>query len=197
MVAELKNGGLYDSTLIIITAKHGQSAIDPKALLRIPADNSSLMAPTDVLGSLVAGSIEDDVSMMWLADQSQTDNAVSMLSANPGIFGGGEIYAKKSIGLFFNDPATDSRSPDILVTPTVGVVYTDGTKKLAEHGGFAHDDRNVMLLVANPHFSTVTITGPVQTAQVAPTILQALHLDPNHLKAVDAEHTKVLPGFDK
>jgi hypothetical protein len=195
MVAELKKRGLYDSTLIIVTAKHGQSPIDPKALLRIPADSASLRAPTDILGSLVAGAIEDDVSMMWLADQSQTGNAVSMLSADPTAFGGGEIYAGKSLSLIFNDPAMDSRSPDILVTPTVGVVYTGGTKKLAEHGGFAHDDRNVMLLVSNPRLAPATITSPVQTAQVAPTILEALHLDPRHLKAVDAEHTAVLPGL--
>jgi len=197
MVAELKKRGLYDSTLIIITAKHGQSAIDPKAMLRIPADNASLMSPSDVLGPLVAGSIEDDVSMLWLADQGQTANAVAMLSTNPQVFGGGEIYAGKSLSLIFNDPVLDSRAPDLLVTPTVGVVYTGGTKKVAEHGGFSHDDRNVMLLLANPRFAPATITGPVQTAQVAPTILQALALDPRHLKAVNEEHTAILPGTGK
>lgn len=197
MVVALKKRGLYESTLIVVTAKHGQSAIDPKALLRIPADNASLKAPSDVLGSLVAGAIEDDVSMLWLADQGQTANAVSMLSANPGEFGGGEIYADKSLSLIFNDPAIDSRSPDILVTPTVGVVYTGGTKKVAEHGGFAHDDRNVMLLLANPQFAPTTITSPVQTAQVAPTILKALDLNPHHLKAVKEEHTVILPGMGK
>lgn len=195
MVAELKKRGLYESTLIVVTAKHGQSPIDPKALLRIPADNASMVAPSNVLGTLVAGSIEDDVSMLWLADQGQTVNAVSMLSANQGMFGGGEIYAGKSLSLIFNDPVIDSRSPDILVTPTVGVVYTGGTKKLAEHGGFAHDDRNVMLLLANPQFARATITSPVQTAQVAPTILKTLHLDPHHLKAVKEEHTAILPGM--
>ncbi len=172
-----------ESTMIIVTAKHGQSPIDPKALLRIPADNTSLMSPNDVLGSLTAGSIEDDVSMLWLADQSQTVNAVSMLSANPSVFGGGEIYAGKSLSLIFNDPTIDSRSPDILVTPTVGEVYTGGTKKVAEHGGFSHDDRNVMLLLANPRFTPTIITSPAQTAQVAPPILKARDLNPHRLKA--------------
>ena len=36
------------------------------------------------------------------------------------------------------------------MTPNVGVTYSGSTKKLAEHGGFAHDDTNVMLLIANP-----------------------------------------------
>lgn len=159
MVAALKKRGLYQSTLIIVSAKHGQSPIDPKALLRIPADNPALKSPNDVLGSLAAASIEDDASLLWLADQGQTDNAVAALSANPSVFGGGEIFAGKSLSLIFNDPSIDSRAPDILVTPTVGVVYTGGTKKLAEHGGFAHDDRNVMLLLANPQLPATIITA--------------------------------------
>ncbi|MBI3560693.1 MAG: alkaline phosphatase family protein [Gammaproteobacteria bacterium] len=197
MIAELKQRGLYESTLIIITAKHGQSPLDPKALLRIPADNKSLLAPSDVVGSLAAASMEDDVSMLWLVDQGQTANAVAMLSADPAVFGGGEIFAGKSLGLIFNDPTTDSRSPDILVTPTAGVVYTGGTKKLAEHGGFSHDDTNVVLLLAHPRFESTTIASPVQTSQVAPTILKALGLNSGDLKAVREEYTQVLPGFNR
>ena len=196
MVAELKQRGLYESTLIIITAKHGQSPIDPRALLRVPADNKSLMAPSDVLGSQVAASMEDDVSMLWLADQRQTMNSVAMLGANPAVFGGGEIFAGKSLGLIFNDPATDTRSPDILVTPTSGVVYTGGIKKIAEHGGFSHDDTNVLLLVANPQMNAAMLTRPVQTSQVAATILKVLGLNPGELTAVRQEQTRALPGFD-
>jgi hypothetical protein len=36
----------------------------------------------------------------------------------------------------------------------------------------------------------------VETAQVAPTILQLLGLDPDALDAVRAEGTPVLPGLD-
>ena len=75
------------------------------------------------------------------------------------------------------------------------MVYTGGTKKTAEHGGFAQDDRNVMLLVANPHFKASTFTDQVETRQVAPTILKALGLDPNQLKAVKIEKTEKLPGL--
>src|SRR5262249_35146782 len=51
MVAELKKRGLLRSTLIIVSAKHGQSPIDPKRLLRIPADSPASASPGDVLGS--------------------------------------------------------------------------------------------------------------------------------------------------
>ena len=45
-VAELKKRGLYQDTAIIITAKHGQSPIDPKRVLRIPADAPSDQPPS-------------------------------------------------------------------------------------------------------------------------------------------------------
>ena len=94
-------------------------------------------------------------------------------------------------------PNGDPRTPDIIVEPNVGVTYSNSTKKLAEHGGFAHDDTNVMMLVSSPLFSSgSTISSPVETAQVAPTILNALKLDLNELQAVQAEGTQILPGLN-
>jgi hypothetical protein len=37
------------------------------------------------------------------------------------------------------------RTPDILVMPNVGVTYSASANKLAERGGFAHDDTNLMM----------------------------------------------------
>jgi arylsulfatase A-like enzyme len=51
-----------------------------------------------------------------------------------------------------------------------------------------------MLLVSNPHIQPKTIHSFVETAQVAPTILQILGLDPNKLDAVRKEGTPVLPA---
>ncbi len=75
-VDELKDKGLYDSTLIVITAKHGQSPIDPtryvpqKANGTTPAtllsnagyipDSESTTNPNGI------GPTEDDVSLLWL-----------------------------------------------------------------------------------------------------------------------------------
>jgi hypothetical protein len=89
----------------------------------------------------------------------------------------------------------DPRSPDIIVIPNVGVVYTGSTKKQSEHGGFAIDDTNVMLLVSNPAFRARTDTSFVETSQVAPTILRLLGLDPDSLDAVRVEGTPILPGL--
>ena len=202
MVSELTKQGLLDSTLIIVSAKHGQSPIDPNRVLRIPADDpsdeppSQIVSPTGVGPGLpVAQADEDDISMLWLTDQTQTASTVATLAANENLFGQGEIFAGPALLLQFNDPLTDSRTPDIIVAPNVGVIYTGGKAKVAEHGGFAYDDRNVLLIVSNPKYKSSTFNDQVETRQIAPTIIKALGLDPNLLDAVQIEHTETLPGL--
>ena len=51
------------------------------------------------------------------------------------------------------------------------------------------------MLLSNPNFDASTVTTFVETTQVAPTILQALGLDPGSLDAVKKEGTPVLPGL--
>jgi hypothetical protein len=202
IVTELTKQGLLDSTVIIVSAKHGQSAIDPNRVLRIPADDPADKPPSQILspggvgpGLPVAQALEDDVSLIWLSDQSQTESSAATLAANENLFGQGEIFAGPSLTLQFNDPLTDSRTPDIIVAPNVDVVYTGGKAKVAEHGGFAYDDRNVLLIVSNPSYKPATFNDQVETRQIAPTIVKALGLDPNLLSAVTSEHTETLPGL--
>ena len=118
--------------------------------------------------------------------------------ATNNIAGIGEIFSGRGLTQLFNAPGLppngDPRTPDILVTPNIGVTYSGSTKKLAEHGGFAHDDTNVMMLLSNPGFKAKTITSPVETMQVAPTILRALGLNANDLQSVQQEGTQVLDG---
>ncbi len=202
IVSELTKQGLLDSTLIIVSAKHGQSPIDINRLLRIPGDDPSDEPPSQILspngigpGFPVAQADEDDISMLWLTDQSQTATSVATLALNESLFGQGEIFAGPLLTLQFNDPLVDSRPPDIIVAPNVGVVYTGGTSKVAEHGGFAYDDRNVLLIVSNPKYKAATFNDQVETRQIAPTIVKALGLDPTLLDAVKSEHTETLPGL--
>ena len=92
MVAALKHEGLLDSTTIIITAKHGQSPIDPNRFFPIPGKTNNGNSPGGVIANLLPaiysnsnnglGLAEDDISQLWLADPTQTGNAVSMLEAN-------------------------------------------------------------------------------------------------------------------
>jgi hypothetical protein len=89
----------------------------------------------------------------------------------------------------------DPRTPDIIVQPEVGVVYRGSLKKQAEHDGFAPSDVEVMVLVSNPNIRAKTLGTPVETRQVAPTILSLLGLYPNSLDAVRLEATRELPGI--
>ena len=205
-VRELKERGLYDSTLIVITAKHGQSPIDPN---RYVAQTRNGTSPVTLLSNANyipysestnnptgIGPTEDDISLIWLKSSADTDASVQILENNPGPLGIGlgQIYYGPSLALNFNDPTVDPRTPDIIVTPNVGVTYSGSHAKQAEHGGFAHDDTNVVLLVSNPGFAPRTVRAEVGTAQVAPTILKALGLNPSALEAVRIEGTGVLPA---
>ena len=204
-VSELKAKGLYDSTLIVVTAKHGQSPIDPA---RYVAQTRNGTSPATVLAQAGfiplsesplgpgIGSTEDDVSLLWLKKSSDTEAAVQILEDNASASGVGlgQIFYGPSLTLNYNDPTVDPRTPDIIVTPNVGVTYSGSHAKQEEHGGFAHDDTNVILLLSNPSFQPRTVSAAVGTAQVAPTILKALHIDPSALDAVRAEGTGVLPA---
>jgi hypothetical protein len=52
-----------------------------------------------------------------------------------------------------------------------------------------------MMLVANPSITAATVNSPVETAQIPPTILDLLGLDPEQLIAVKNEGTQTLPGI--
>jgi hypothetical protein len=205
-VNELKAKGLYDSTMIVITAKHGQSPIDPSRYVSQLINGTSPVTLLSNAGYIPfsestnnptgIGPTEDDVSLVWLTNSADTLPAVKILEANASAAGIelGQIYYGPSLTLNYNDPTVDPRTPDIIVTPNVGVTYSGSTAKLAEHGGFAHDDTNVILLLSNPSFQPQTVRVEVGTSQVAPTILQALGLSPSALSAVRAEGTSVLPA---
>jgi hypothetical protein len=216
-VAELKARGLADHTAIIISAKHGQSPTDPAQLLRIPdgpiidALNAAWTAAGHA-GTLVSFAIDDDGVLMWLSDRSPTGTgfAANFLSHFNGtgndITGAPKAYssaglAKILVGQeaanFIGAPVTDDRVPDVIGIAQVGVVYTGGKGKIAEHGGDAPADRDVPILVSAPGADRAeTVDRPVLTTQIAPTILALLGLNPNELQAVRAEHTTVLPGLE-
>ena len=216
MIEALKTNGLLSSTLIVITAKHGQSPIDSSRYLGIsnsPGDPITTSPATiaanagclpyseSPLNPTGLGPTEDDVSLVWLSTNCTTESVVEMLETQSpstnNIAGIGEIFWGAGMTQLYNAPGLpptgDPRTPDILVTPHIGVTYSGSTKKLAEHGGFAHDDTNVMMLVSNPSISGSTVTIPVTTMQVAPTILQALGLNPSALQSVQQEGTQTLP----
>ena len=222
-VTELKAKNLFASTLIIVTAKHGQSPSDRTKLVKNGDTLAALLQASGYLdaagnwgqNATVSGNLNDgtglsgtgavqtdDTGLIWLKDQTQLAAAVATLNANlgctaPGICADGgqaSILSGTAMTTKFGDPAL-GRAPDIIVQPNPGVIYTGSNKKDAEHGGNAPDDSHVALLVSLPSFPALTDTTVVVTTQVAPTILTSLKLDPMLLNSVKAEGTAALPGL--
>ena len=212
MIKALKDQGIYDDTLFIVTAKHGQSPINPVKvnkpghfadLVNALPDGKTNPAAIAVVsaGNCSTGPCgaisDDDVALIWLADQRQTAKVAAYLNANANALFIDEVMAGSELRLKFNNPATDNRTPDIIVQPVYGTIYTTSSKKNAEHGGFSYGDTNVGLIVSGLGFHGGVIKTPVATSQVAPTILKALGLDPGALKSVHVERTAVLPGLSQ
>lgn len=202
MITALAQNRLLRSTAIIVSAKHGQAPIDINLLQKI----GNPISP--VVGSRLAQNTTDDISLIWLqhfgltADQrvAETDAVVSDLRAANGTnqaLGIEEILSGASLLLRFNDPLTDPRVPDVIAQPKLGVIYTHSSKKIAEHGGFTNQDRNVLLVISNPQLDAKVVKRQVETKQIAPTILALLGLNPNVLPAVRLEHTQVLPAVQR
>jgi len=219
MVDAIKARQLQSNTVIILSAKHGQSPQTPGALTRIndgtiiDALNAAWHAHTGTTQDLVAFAIDDDGMLLWLNDRSNAAEAFakSFLQTYSGVGNDiskqakpftssglipSEIYTGVDAANFIGVPFSDARVPDVIGIAQYGTVYTGGTKKIAEHGGDNPQDRDVALVVSGNPIATAAdsiSSAPVETTQIAPTILQLLGLDPNALQAVQIEHTATLP----
>lgn len=193
-LSELKAQGVLSSTLVIVTAVHGDSPINPKLSRKIDED----LIPKLVGEDLLAEAVQDTEAFLWLKDQTQTAKVVALLSQpeNRRRAAINEIVWGEALKLQYNDPLKDGRVPDIIVKPLVGVFYASATShKIAEHGGFYSEDVNVPLLLANPGLKAAVVKVPVPLTSVAPSILKALGLDPQELEAVRIEKTPPLPSL--
>jgi hypothetical protein len=210
MIQALKQQGIYESTLFIVTAKHGQSPINPVkinkpghfadlvAALPDAATNpgAQAIAAANACATGPCGFVQDDdIALIWLQDQSKTKAVIDYLNTNAKALFIEEVLGGDELKLKFNSPTEDSRVPDVIVQPIYGTVYTGSTAKNAEHGGMSFGDTNVGLVVSNPRLHGSVLKTPVITSQVAPTILRALGIDPDELNSVRVEQTKVLPGL--
>ena len=218
MIKALKDQEIYESTLFIVTAKHGQSPINPvkvnkpghfaDVVTTLPDAKTNPAAiaiataancPTSTQPPIFdCGSInDDDIALIWLApnDQKISQQVRDYINTNALPLFVDEVMGGRELTLRFNDPLHDSRTPDIIVRPNYGTIYTGSGAKNAEHGGYNYSDTNVGLIVSIPGLEAKTIKSPVTSAQVAPTILRALGLDPAALKSVRVEKTRPLPGL--
>jgi hypothetical protein len=194
ILKQLKSKNLLSSTLVVLTAVHGDSPINRSWSRKLDED----LIPDMIGEELLGVAVQDTEAFLWLKDQSQTARIAALLSKpeNRSKAAINEVLWGEALKLQYNDPLQDGRTPDIIVKPVVGVYYAaKESTKVAEHGGFYTEDVNVPLLLANPKLKPAVIKTPVQTTSLAPTILQVLGLNPQDLDAVKLEKTAALPGI--
>jgi len=216
MRAAIRHRHLEHNTTLILSAKHGQSPQTPSALTRIPdgpiidALNAAWQAdfPSRVQ-PLVAFAVNDDGWLMWTNERSDfaTGYAKDFLLHHSGVgndingnpkpytsSGLATVYAGAAAAAFMGVPAGDERVPDVIGISQYGTVYTGGHGKIAEARRHNPQDRDVPLVVSGAGVDGGGVNGePVETTQIAPTILALLNLNPRSLQAVRLEHTRVLP----
>lgn len=203
MVDALKARGLDQSTVVILTAKHGQSPQQGAALTRIKDGtiidqlNAAWAAKHPDNKNLAVFSINDDGMLIWLSDRSDaaesfakqflmnyhgdgtgTDGQAKAtdIQGKPKAYtqaGNVTIYAGRDAAAFFGAPFDDPRVPDLIGVAQVGTVYTGGTGKIAEHGGASPQDQNVPILVSG---------GPVQPGGLNANAVETTQIAPTILQ---------------
>jgi hypothetical protein len=212
----LKANGLWNSTMMIVTAKHGQAPRIDAALRMADSQLPNVIGP-----NLIAHATQDDVGLYWLNDQSRTADAVAALTTfkNSGFVTGNDpdnnpvtlpasqvidqiLYGPLLRDYQLGDPTQNSRTPDIIVTLQPGFIWVGNPTnrfKRAEHGGFSQDDTHVPVIVSSgaliPAVQGSVQAGGIGTAQIAVTALEALGLNPQLLQGANAEGTRDLPGL--
>jgi Type I phosphodiesterase / nucleotide pyrophosphatase len=198
-INELKAQNLADSTLIVVSAKHGQSPINVKDRVAI---SDALYAGAPGFGAN-GFEICDDEALVWLSPEMQQAtnpatghpyyaDAKAYIQAHATALHIKQLLDRDELTKLYEDPFHNSRVPDFIAITDHGVICTGGSK-LAEHGGFSQDDRNVALLVSSARIKHArTVEDTTFTTQIAPTILDALDLDPRSLETVRAGEVEPL-----
>jgi hypothetical protein len=146
-----------------------------------------------VVGSIARGAqLRQQYLLAHRAPANTITDPKGVYSTSLAASGLSAVYTGARADAVLGAPVGDSHAPDLFGVAQPGVVYTGGVKKIAEHGGAALDDRDVALVISGAGIGHHVRSVPVQTTQIAPTILRLLGLDPNALQAVRADHTHVL-----
>jgi hypothetical protein len=210
-VSALATAGLTESTAVIVMAKHAESPQDPAhrniqsiaAGAGIPAVLTAQGLTPITTGTLKATNYKitnKTAALIWLGNQALTQQVAQALIAASNLPGNplniAQVLWGSSLQQLFPDPAVDSAPPDIVVVPNLGTNYESPTAAppvAAEHGGFNENELHVPITIVHNTVKHGTVQSPVTTAQLAPTMLNLLNIDPRSLNGVTLEGTAVLP----
>ncbi len=179
------------ATLIIVTAKHGNSPINSQKIRHIEEKQLRAAIESAAPGALVH-LIADDGALIWLKSATARPAVMQYLKQHHQQLGIHRVL--DSQGTVLHWPA-NNRTPDLVLEADYGVIYGAAhTRKKAEHGGFNDEDRHVALLIRDG-YPAQQIHQSVSTLQVAPTILSALGLNPEALDSVQQHLCRNLPAL--
>lgn len=193
IVAALKTTGLFDSTWVIVTARHG--SIGDTANLRVVdsarVEQVAKTAAGNELGRVVAGT----AAMVWLKHSEMTDSVVNAYRAKMLQLGIGAIYFGEKLKLIMDTAREDSRMPDVILEAQEGVVWTKDGQWPEHLGGFSDDENHVALLISGRQLTGRVDKARVSTGQVAPLISMILGMEKLELQALHQEYVPALPGI--
>src|SRR5438477_2503213 len=123
-------------TRAFVTAKHGQSPINPVKVNK-PGHFADLVASLPDSGTNPAGMAignanacstgpcgfvqDDDIALIWLQGQHISGQQVAdYLNTNANALFIEEVMGGAELKLKFNDPTKESRTPDVIVQPVYG-----------------------------------------------------------------------------
>ena len=178
-----------------MTAPYGHAPIDQRKHRVIPIQELTAVA-NSIHPGLAAHVSGGDVGMIWLSDPSMTTAVVKAYGDRSAALGIQEIYSGAKLGLTLNSPDQDTRMPDIILQPELGVAWVSPADTApAIYGGMQDEDTHVALLVAGSQLISRVDKTWVPTSQVAPPLLRALGIEKFDLQALHREHTPALPGI--
>ena len=199
VLRELKDRRLYDSTWIFVTSAYGQAPVDPRMARAI-----SLARVTAVANNVKPGAVTHisggDAATLWLSDPALAPAIVMAFEARATALGIQDVSFGARLALTLNPPGMlpgqDSRVPDIVLQPQLGVSWSEAAdKSVAAYGGSLDQDTHVALLVSGAQLTGRRDPTLVPTTQIAPLLLRALGMEKFDLQALHKEHTPALPGI--
>jgi hypothetical protein len=195
MTQELKTKHLYDSTWIFVTSPYGQSPMDQRRRRLMPV--TRVRAVVDAVEPGLAAHVSGgDTAMIWLRDSTKTAAVVKAFGDQTAALGIADIYSGARLALTLNSPVRDSRIPDIILQPELGVLWASQDDKApAAHGGMLDEETHVALLVSGSQLTGRYDPTYVPTAQLGPLLLRALGMEKFDLQALHLEHSPALPGI--
>lgn len=134
--------------------------------------------------------------MIWLRDSTKTAAVVKAFGDQAVALGIADIYSGARLTLTLNSPMKDSRTPDIILQPELGALWTSHDDQASvAHGGMLDEETHVALLVSGSQLTGRYDPTYVPTTQLGPLLLRALGMEKFDLQALHLEHSPALPGI--